>query len=108
MFVTLSLYLFGKPGWMVGEGDVTPQELRDLAQELHEHLRAAADVVEKLTGAGWAAQTTLYEILFSPPALGTKAAVEEQLRSLGIDPGRFCIEEEDDEEDFAEDGDEAR
>lgn len=99
MAVFLMLPLFGKPGQELNEGgDVTPKELRELAEDLRERLTEAADIVEKLTGAGWEAQMGLYDIHLSHPYIGTAAHAEERLESLGIDPEKVFIEELEDEE----------
>jgi hypothetical protein len=107
MSVFVSIWLFGKPGHELDEGEpVTAEEVRALADELHARLHDTANIVEKLTGAGWEAYTALYDIHFSHPYLTTKTAVEEQFLSLGIDLDRLCIEELEDEDDFIDDEDE--
>lgn len=99
MPVTIMLYLFGKPGVELREGeDVTPEELRALGDDLKERLTSAAEVVEKLTGAGWDAQMTLYDILLSHPYIDTEAQAAEKLEELGIDSSRVHIDEWEDEE----------
>jgi hypothetical protein len=106
MSVSLSLFLYFKPGQELNEGgEVTPAELRALGKELHARLEEAADVVEKLGNAGWEIQMGLYEIYMHHPYLTTAAAVEEQLQNLGIDPERVCIDEDpdEDEEELEED-----
>jgi hypothetical protein len=99
MGVTLMLFLFGKPGQELDEGgDVTAEQLRALAQGLHERLRETADIVEKLTDAGWEAQMGLYDIFLSHPYITTAAQAEEKLQDLGIDPERVIIDEWEDED----------
>src|SRR4051812_30222392 len=79
MPVTIMLYLFGKPGVELREGeDVTPEELRALGDDLKERLTSAAEIVEKLTGAGWDAQMTLYDILLSHPYIDTEPQAAEK------------------------------
>jgi len=103
MAVTLMLYLFGKPGVELHEGEeVTPQELRDLAEDLSGRLREAADIVEKLTANGWDAQMTLYDIMFAHPYIETSVQAEEKLHDLGIDPEKVHIEWLDEEDDLDE------
>jgi hypothetical protein len=107
MSVFVSIWLFGKPGHELNEGEpVTAGQLRDLAGELHDRLNETAAVVEKLIGAGWEAHMALYDIHFSHPFLNTKTAVEDQFLSLGIDLDKLCIDEWEDEEEFIEEGDE--
>jgi hypothetical protein len=106
MGVWVNLHLFGKPGYELREGeDVTPEELRALADNMQARLREAADIVEKMTGAGWCAQMGLYDIFLSHPFMNTKVHVEEQLQNLGIDPELLWIDEMEDEEEFLEEGD---
>jgi hypothetical protein len=114
MAVTVTLFLFGKPGQELNEGEeVTPEQLRALGQYLHERLDATATIVEKLTGAGWEAQMALYDIFLSHPYINTAAQAEAQLQDLGIDPEDVSIdewedeEEEFDEEEFGEDDEES-
>jgi hypothetical protein len=107
MSVFVSIWLFGKPGHELNEGEpVTTEELRALAEELHDRLNATADIVEKLTRAGWEAHMALYDIHFSHPYINTKTGAEEQFLSLGIDLDRLCIDEWEDEDDFIGEGDE--
>jgi hypothetical protein len=104
MSVTLMLFLFGKPGQELEEGgEVTPEQLRGLSQELQARLEQAADTIEKLTAAGWDAQMLLYDIALSNEYVKTAVQAEEILLNLGIDPKSVCIDEwEDEEEDFEE------
>jgi ferredoxin-NADP reductase len=102
MSVSLMLHLFGKPEWELNE--VTPEQLRALGKNLHARLERAADIVEKLGNAGWEIEMALYDVCMSHPYLDTKAAVEEKLQDLGIDPEEVHIEElpEEDEEEEPE------
>jgi hypothetical protein len=93
------MHLFGKPGWELNEGEeVTPEQLRALADDLHARLTEAADVLEKLTAAGWDAQMTLYDVFLSHTYITTAAQAEEKLLDLGIDPKLVAIDELEDEE----------
>jgi hypothetical protein len=108
MGVTLTLFLFLKPGQELDEGEeVTAEQLRALGQALQERLREAADIVEKLTASGWEAQMALYDIILSHPYITTAAQAEEKLQDLGIDPERVTIDEweDEDEGDWDEEGD---
>jgi hypothetical protein len=107
MSVSLSLFLYGKPGQELDEGgEVTPEQLRALGKELHARLEQAAEIVEKLSGAGWEVQMGLYDVFLSHPYLNTAAAVEEKLQDLGIDPTSVNIDEWEDEDEFEEDEEE--
>ena len=102
MGVVLTLTLFGKPGMELEEGAaVTAQQLRDLGRDLLARLDKAADIVEKLTGAGWEAQMALYHISLVHPYIHSSTQAVQKLLDLGIDPEDVDIdewEEEDGEE----------
>ena len=103
MSVTLMMYLFGKPGQEPDEGEeVTPQQLRQLGADLKGRLDEAADIIEKLTGAGWDAQMALYDILLSHPYITSAVQAEQQLQDLGIDPEKVHVEEWPDEDEEIE------
>jgi hypothetical protein len=99
MAVNVCLPLFGNAGHELEEGArVTGQQLRTLADDLQERLRKAADTLDKLVGAGWTAQTALYDVLLRNDQVQTRAEAEQRLRELGIDPGELMIFEEMEEE----------
>jgi hypothetical protein len=104
--VSVTLWLFGKPGHELSEGEeITAEQIRDLAQGMKERLEQAADIVEKLTGAGWEAQMGLYDVMLYNPFVRTEADVRTRLDGLGIDPDEVSIlefEGEDDEDEFDE------
>jgi hypothetical protein len=87
-----------KPKVELGEfEEVTPQHLRDLANRLKARLDAAADAVEKLSGAGWAASVVLYDLILSPTDPTTPERAEQLLHDLGIAPGVADVEEYEEE-----------
>ncbi|HXG12958.1 MAG TPA: hypothetical protein VNK04_24585 [Gemmataceae bacterium] len=97
--VTISLFLFGKPGQELNEGgEVTPDELRALGKDLRARLEETADLLEKLTAAGWEAQMGLYDVMLSHPYLRTASEAEAKLLDLGIDPEKVCLDEWPDED----------
>ena len=102
--VSVTLWLFGKPGHELNEGeDVNAEQIRALAQVMKERLELAADIVEKLTGAGWEAQMGLYDVMLYNRFVRTEADVRTRLDGLGIDPDEVSIMEfegEDDDEEF--------
>jgi hypothetical protein len=104
--VSVTLWLFGKPGHELNEGeDVHADAIRALAQSMKERLEQAADIVEKLTGAGWEAQMGLYDVMLYNPYVRTEADVRTRLDDLGIDPDEVSIlefEGDEDEEEFDE------
>jgi hypothetical protein len=105
MAVTVTLFLFGKPGQELNEGEeVTADELRALGRSLHERLDETAAIVEKLMGAGWEAQMALYDIFLSHPFIKSVTQAEAQLLDLGINPEHVCLDDwEDEDEEFGED-----
>jgi hypothetical protein len=104
MAVSLCISLFGKPGQELDEGEaVTPQALRDLAEDLRARLTAAADLVEKLTAAGWEAEMHLYDIGLYHPYINTAVQAEQQLLDLGIPAEALSIDEWPDEEEDLDD-----
>jgi hypothetical protein len=99
MSVTVTLFLYSKPGQELNEGGpVTAEELRELGKTLHVRLDEAATIVEKLVGAGWDSQMGLYDVFLSHPYLNNTADVEEKLQDLGINPESVFIDEMDDED----------
>ena len=106
MSVSLSLFLYGKPGQELDEGgEVTPEQLRALGKDLRARLEQAAEIVEKLSGAGWEAQMGLYDVMLYNPYVRTEADVRTRLDGLGIDPDEVSIlefEGDEDEDEFDE------
>jgi hypothetical protein len=104
--VSVNLWLFGKPGHELNEGEeVQADQIRALAQSMHERLVQAADIVEKLTGAGWEAQMGLYDVMLYNPYVRTEADVRIRLDDLGIDPDEVSIlefEGDEEEDEFDE------
>jgi hypothetical protein len=99
MGVTVCLPLFGAAGQELDEGQpIRGQQVRDFAASLGERLAAAADLLDRLTAAGWSAQVGLYDVLLSSAAVTTRDEAECRLRELKIDPELFVIFEDVDEE----------
>jgi hypothetical protein len=90
VYVTLVFQPFGE---FVDGGDVTPDKLRAYGMAMAARLEGVAVMVEKLTGAGWAASVDGDHVDVDPPETCTAAEVEEKLRELGIDPARLEIAE---------------
>ncbi len=103
MAVSVTLFLFGKPGQELDEGGpVTPDQVRGLGRALQARLEKAADIIEKLTGAGWDAQMGLYDVMLSNAYIDTAVQAEAKLHDLGIDPESVAVDEWPDEEELEE------
>lgn len=101
MAVHVCLLLFGSPGQELEEGTALHgKQLRDLAAELQGRLHQAADTLDQLRAAGWTATLALHDVLFTHPAVTTRAEAERALAALGLDANAFMIVEELDEEDL--------
>jgi hypothetical protein len=99
MGVTVCLPLFGNPGRELEEGAaVRGRQLRDLADNLHARLLAAALVLDKLEAAGWKTQAAMFDVLLHHPEVGTREQAEARLRALEIDPEQMMIVEDVDED----------
>jgi hypothetical protein len=76
-------------------------QLRTLADDLGERLRAAADALDKLRSAGWSATVAMYDAFLVHDEVRTKEEAERQLQALGIDPSELMIiEDEEEDEEF--------
>jgi hypothetical protein len=99
MGVTVSLALFGNPGHELEEGSaVKGQQLRDLADQLGERLRHAADTLDKLSAGGWTTHLGMYDVLLSRRDVTTRDQAVQQLQALGLKPDDFMILEDVEEE----------
>jgi hypothetical protein len=100
MGVTVCLPLFGSAGQELDEGaPLRGQQVRELAASLGERLLAAADLLDKLTAAGWSARVGLYDVLLTWEQVQTRAEAERRLREVGVDPEQVVIFEDVEEED---------
>jgi len=95
----VELWLFGKPEWELKDiNTATPDEIRQLGEELRERLRRVAEIMKILEKNGWIrGGGGLYEIFYYKD-IGIEEAKEE-LRRLGIDPEKEVdlFEEEEEE-----------
>jgi hypothetical protein len=99
MAVSLNIFLFGKPEQeLAADGPVTPALLRALGESLKARMDEAADLVEKLTAAGWEVEMHLYDLGLYHPYITTAVQAEQQLLDLGIDPETVSIDEWPDED----------
>jgi hypothetical protein len=99
MGVTVCLPLFGPPGRELEEDPaVTGGQLRELADQLHERLHKAAEMLEKLHAAGWSARVAMYDVILTRCGVQTKADAERWLGELGLAAEEFLIIEDVEEE----------
>jgi hypothetical protein len=95
MGVVICLPLFGPPGRELEEGAaIQGKRLRDLAAELGERLRKAADTLDRLTANGWTAKVAMYDLILSQPGVETQDEAERRLRAIGVAPEELLIIEE--------------
>jgi hypothetical protein len=76
---------------------VTYEQLHALAQDMHERLTEAANILKVLTKAGWGATMMMYDIWLSPADAESAAEVKAELAKLGIDPDKLRIEDFEDD-----------
>jgi hypothetical protein len=101
MGVTVCLPLFGAAGQELQEGEeIKGQHVRELSAALGERLLEAADLLDRLATAGWSARVAIYDAILTVKGVETRAEAERRLRELGIDPERFMIVEDVEEEDL--------
>jgi hypothetical protein len=96
--VIVSVFLFGKPAWEIELLEGSPVDLELLSevascgQEISVRLNRIAELGRKLLDRGWEGVGLLYDIDFYK-ATSLKDA-EEELDSLGIDPGELSVRED--------------
>jgi hypothetical protein len=95
MGVTVCLPLFGSAGQELEEGALLKgEQLRELAAGLNERLLAAAELLDRLSAAGWSGRVALYDVILSCKGVETRAGAEQRLREVGADPEQFMIVED--------------
>jgi len=106
MGVTVCLPLFGNPGQELEEGTaVKGQHLRNLAEELQDRLKKAADTLDKLAGAGWSSRVAMFDDILLHGEVQSREEATRRLQTLGIDPEEMMIVEDVEEEEEEEESD---
>jgi hypothetical protein len=100
MGVVICLPLFGPPGReLEDEAAVEGRRLRQLAEELNDRLRRAADTLDRLTANGWTARVAMYDLILAQPGVETQEEAARRLQALGVAPEELLIVEDVDDED---------
>jgi hypothetical protein len=95
MGVTVCIPLFAHAGKELDEGSaVTGKQLRDLAEDLDGRLKKAADIVDRLLGAGWSTQMATSDVLLSHQEVRSREDALQRLQALSIDPEELLIVED--------------
>src|SRR5256886_3491027 len=95
MGVTVCLPLFGNPGQELEEGTaVKGQHLHNLAAELQDRLRKAAEVLDKVALAGWSSRMAMFDVILLHREVQTRDEATRRLQALGIDPEELMIIED--------------
>lgn len=100
MPISIMMHLFSKPAIELDkEGEaIDAADVRRLAEDLHNRLRAAADALECLTSKGWEAQMALYDVILSHSYIDSEADARGRIEDLGLNPDDFCYLECEEEE----------
>lgn len=88
---TIDIWLFGKPEWEMNFDDATPQDIKDLGENLRDRLCRIAEIVEKLENNGWHRDSGLYNLYLHKDI--KKELVGEELEKLGIGEKEVLIED---------------
>jgi hypothetical protein len=95
MAVTICIPLFSRPAWELycPEQPVTPADLRRLGDTLHGRLSHAAELVERLSGDGWAPTVDQDGLTLTHADVVTAVQARRRLRALGINPNVVEVDE---------------
>ncbi len=87
---TIDIWFFGKPEWEIDLDKATPQDIKDLGEDLRIRLGRISEIVEKLENNGWNRGGGLYNLYFYKAI--AKDLVGEELEKLGIKEKEVNIE----------------
>ena len=88
--IELSLYLWGKPSWVLpleGKRSIDPALIRQRGMKIKAHLSRVASIVQKLQTQGWKMAEcygSVYHLSFYHPEVQTLDAAQEQMTRLRI------------------------
>jgi hypothetical protein len=87
----IDIWLFGKPEWEMDFDKATPQDIKDLGENLKDRLCRIAEIVEKLENNGWCRSAGLYNLYLYKDV--KKELVGEELEKLGIGEKEVSVED---------------
>jgi DNA polymerase II small subunit/DNA polymerase delta subunit B len=88
---TIDIWLFGKPEREMDFDKATPQDIKDLGENLRDRLGRISEIVEKLENNGWHRSVGLYNLHLYKDI--KKELVGEELEKLGIGEKEISIED---------------
>ena len=97
---TVDVWLFGKPEWEIDLDKATPQDIKDLGENLKDRLYRISDIVEKLENNGWDRGAGLYNLFFYKGI--KKELARQELEELGIGDKGVNIEDFGEEDELTE------
>ncbi len=87
---TIDIWLFGKPEWEMDFDKATPQDIKDLGENLKDRLIRIAEIVEKLENNGWHKGAGLYNLYMHKDI--KKELIVDDLDKLGINENEVNID----------------
>ena len=98
--VTVDTWLFGKPEWEIDLDKATPQDIKDLGEDLKDRLYRISEIVEKLENNGWNRGAGLYNLYFYKGI--KKELARQELDQLGMGEKDVRIEDVGEEDELIE------
>ena len=85
--ISVSSYLFGKPGIYFRDNDNNPKKLLEVGNEIAEDLAKIAKNIEIMDKNGWTNQFQMYDIEFGHKKWSElpKEEIEKHLKEIGVD-----------------------
>lgn len=80
---TIDIWVFGKPEWEMDFDKATPQDIKDLGENLRDRLCRISEIVEKLENNGWSRGSGLYNLYLHKGI--KKELARQELEKLGIE-----------------------
>lgn len=96
--VEISLFLYTKPGEEIDLDKATPEDIKNLGENINEWLKRVSEIMKKLESNKWEKSGGLYDVNFYKKISEKEA--KEELKKLGIKEDEVNIFEIEDEEDY--------